>query len=94
MSVDHHREEALLFHSQFFAGGVSKTTYSDEKGYTHKPCDSESASRSLFSEESEFAYSGTETEEDNEYIADLTRQMGHYMFLDDDTERTNKVFKS
>lgn len=100
MAIDFHRREASLFRSQFLAGEVegnilSEMTCSDQISSFHKPSSGfESASRSLSSQESEFAFSETETEKDDDYITELARQMAHNMLLDDDEDITEEVLKS
>lgn len=86
MAVDFHSGEGLLFRSQFIA---------DQNGSTHKQSEFDWVSGSSSSVQSELALSKTETEtEDDDYIAELARQMAHFMFQDDDQHQIDKVLKS
>lgn len=85
--------------------GVHNITLSHPTGFTHQNGDfgvvnysglelPTLCSSSMSS--SEQTETETETDEDDDYIAELTRQMAHYMFQDDDkrvppTENIDKV---
>lgn len=90
MAVDLHDRNQLLPDSQFFTEANSSIKPMTKN---YSSCFSSSDFGSVFSSpvESEQGSTESETDQDDDYIAELTREMAHYMLQDDDNKPEEEV---
>ncbi|KAJ6408996.1 hypothetical protein OIU84_008650 [Salix udensis] len=92
MAVDLHSRDSLFLPSQYNYAGEDSIPAADKKPTNQNGSASLASSdfgSSLSSPiESELGSTESESDQDDDYIAELTRQMAHHMLRDDDREKT------
>ena len=95
MAVDLHDRDSLFFSSQYNHAEENTVLAVDNKPTNQNGSTSLASSdfgSALSSPtESELGSTESESDQDDDYIAELTRQMAHHMLQDDDHERHEKV---
>lgn len=91
MAVDLHSRDSLFLPSQYNYAGEDSIPAADKKP-TNQNGSASLASSDFGSAlsspiESELGSTESESDQDDDYIAELTRQMAHHMLRDDDLEK-------
>lgn len=101
MAVDQHYTESSLLtpHSQFFTDDNTNGLSGNNNKHLSQTCPSCFTSSDFGSElsspvDSELGSAVSDSNQDYDYIAELTRQMAHYMLQDDGNRRENEVLNS